>query len=74
VLGAVRTLTDDDLREHYERYLSSHFAGTDSFAILIRVPVLLGAAQTPNLDLPSTQLYEWRGSAASRSSDGGKAS
>jgi transcriptional regulator with XRE-family HTH domain len=64
VLGAVRTLTDDNLRVQNERYLSAKFAGAASFAILMRVPVLLGAAQTPDLRIARTRLYEWSDAAA----------
>jgi transcriptional regulator with XRE-family HTH domain len=63
VLGAVRALTDDKIRRQNEQYLTSRFADTDRFAILMRVPVLLGKAQTPDLQNARTRLYEWRGDA-----------
>ena len=40
VLGAVRSLTDARLRESNERYIAENFVGFDSFAILMRVPVI----------------------------------
>jgi len=60
VYGAVRTLTDDALRKQNERYLASRFSGADRFAILMRVPVLLGTALTPDLQKKTTRLHEWR--------------
>jgi hypothetical protein len=64
VLGAVRALTDDKLREQNESYLAQRFAGAERFAILLRVPVLLGTALTPDLRNPSTRLFEWCDEAA----------
>jgi transcriptional regulator with XRE-family HTH domain len=63
VLGAVRALTDNKIRRQNELYLRSRFADTDRFAILMRVPVLLGKVQTPDLQNAQTRLYEWRGDA-----------
>ena len=63
VLGAVRAVTDDKIRRQNEQYLTSRFADTDRFAILMRVPVLIGNAQTPDLQNALTRLYEWRGDA-----------
>jgi hypothetical protein len=59
VYGAVRILTDDQLRQQNERYLASRFAGASRFAILMRVPVLLGVVLTPDLQDEKTRLYEW---------------
>jgi hypothetical protein len=59
VLGAVRTLTDDTLRGQNERYLAARFGGQDRFAILMRVPLLLGATMTPDLQNESMRLFEW---------------
>lgn len=60
VLGSVRLLTDDKLRQQNESYLAARFAGADRFAILMRVPVLLvGTALTPDLQDEKTRLYEW---------------
>jgi hypothetical protein len=59
VYGAVRILTDDHLRRQNERHLGSRFAGASRFAMLMRVPVLLGAVLTPDLQDEKTRLYEW---------------
>jgi transcriptional regulator with XRE-family HTH domain len=59
VLGAVRTLTDDKLRKSNEQHIKDHFADPDRFAILMRVPVRFGKAQTPDLQSARTRLYEW---------------
>jgi len=59
VLGAVRSLTDARLRESNERYIAENFAGSDSFAILMRVPVIEAEALTPNFNNPGFVLYRW---------------
>src|ERR1035437_1657037 len=65
VLGAVRSLTDARLREFNERYISTNFANTDSFVILMRVQVIEGQAMTPDLNIPGNVLYQWPGQAGS---------
>jgi hypothetical protein len=65
VLGAVRSLTDANLREFNERYISTHFTNTDSFVILMRVQVIEGQAMTPDLNIPGNVLYQWPGQAGS---------
>ena len=72
MLGAVRALTDDKIRRQNEQYLTSRFADTDRFAILMRVPVLLGNAQTPDLQNPRTRLYEWCGDAVPKKNPSGR--
>jgi hypothetical protein len=57
VLGAVRSLTDARMRDSNERYISSSFSETGSFAILMRVPVLQGQAMTPDFSIPGTVVY-----------------
>jgi transcriptional regulator with XRE-family HTH domain len=59
VLGAVRILSDDKLRDRNAAYLSARFADADQFAILMRVQVLLGNAMTPDLQNPNVRLWEW---------------
>lgn len=58
VLGSVRALTDLNVRERNEAYLAEHFPG-GSFALLMRVPVVSGAALSPDLEIASYRLYEW---------------
>ncbi len=58
VLGAVRTLTDNAVRERNEAYIANRFPG-GSFALLMRVPVVNGEAISPDLEIPENRLYEW---------------
>ena len=59
VLGAVRSLTDKRLRESNERYIAENFADFDSFAILMRVPVIEAQALTPDFYAAGSVLYQW---------------
>lgn len=59
VLGAVRSLTDARLRESNERYIAENFADFDSFAILMRVPVIEARALTPDFYAAGSVLYQW---------------
>jgi hypothetical protein len=59
VLGAVRTLTDAQLRDQNEAYLASRFADASQVGVLMRVPVLRGNVATPDLTNPDIRLYEW---------------
>jgi len=58
VLGAVRCLTDARVREENERYLADQFPNGE-FAILLRVPVVANETLSPDLQDPTTRLYEW---------------
>ncbi|MGW6197132.1 hypothetical protein ACWF0M_13380 [Kribbella sp. NPDC055110] len=58
VLGAVRTLTDDAVRERNEAYLADRFPG-GVFGLLMRVPVINGEAVTPDLEIDDNRLFEW---------------
>jgi hypothetical protein len=58
VLGAVRCLTDARVREENEKYLADRFPGGE-FAILLRVPVVTNETLSPDLQNPSSRLYEW---------------
>jgi Helix-turn-helix domain len=59
VLGAVRTLTDAQLRDQNEAYLADRFADASQFGVLMRVPVLRGNVATPDLTKSDIPLYEW---------------
>ena len=59
VYGAVRALTDDQLRRQNEAWLTERFSGAARFAILVRVPVVLDKALTPDLTTEAMRLYEW---------------
>jgi hypothetical protein len=59
VVGAVRSLTDERLRESNERYLANNFSENQQFGILMRVQVIEGLAMTPDFNSPRTVLYQW---------------
>lgn len=59
VLGSVRALTDERLRDSNERYIVENFADPSNFAILIRVSVIAGQAMTPDFNAPDCVLYQW---------------
>lgn len=59
VLGAVRCLTDPDVRDDNEQYLEETFPGSDHFVILMRVRVLGGQTISPSLKDPGTVLFRW---------------
>lgn len=58
VVGAVRALTDIAVRQRNEAYLANRFPA-GSFALLMRVPLVNGAAMSPDLENPYNRLYEW---------------
>jgi hypothetical protein len=58
VLGAVRTLTDDNVRERNEAFLAQQFPEHE-FALLLRVLVVQGDAIPPDLEIPENRLFEW---------------
>jgi transcriptional regulator with XRE-family HTH domain len=59
VYGAVRTLTDAELREGNEHYISSNFGDAGSFAILMAVAVIENKTITPDFNTPGVVLYQW---------------
>jgi hypothetical protein len=59
VRGAVRSLTDARLREKNEQYIAENFGDFDSFAILMRVPVIEAKALTPDFYAAGSVLYQW---------------
>jgi hypothetical protein len=61
VLGAVRTLTDAQLRDHNEKYIVENFADPSNFAVLMRVSVMAGQTMTPDFRNPGCVLYQWSG-------------
>jgi hypothetical protein len=58
VYGAVRCLTDAKVRVENERYLADRFPSNE-FAMLLRVPLVANETLSPDLQDPSTRLYEW---------------
>ena len=59
VLGAVRSLTDAELRHSNERYITENFTDLSNFAILMRVSVMDGQAMTPDFYARNSVLYRW---------------
>jgi len=59
VYGVVRSLTDAEVREDNERYISTQFGDAKSFAILATVTVIRDKAMTPNFNGPDVILYRW---------------
>jgi hypothetical protein len=65
VIGAVRALTDAQLRDANEHYIAANFGDSNSFAILMSVKVIKNKAMTPDFSTPGVVLYQWpRGSDA----------
>ncbi|MFF0380439.1 transcriptional regulator [Actinoplanes missouriensis] len=58
VLGAVRTLTDAQVREANEAFLARRFPES-VYGLLIRVPVFHGRALSPDLQDPRNILFTW---------------
>jgi hypothetical protein len=59
VYGAVRTLTDGEMREGNERYISSNFGDAKSFGILMSVKVIENQSITPDLNTRGVVLHQW---------------
>lgn len=59
VYGAVRTLTDAELRDGNERYISKNFGDARSFAILMSVNVIKNQTMTPDFNSRDVVLYKW---------------
>jgi len=59
VYGAVRLLTDSDLRDENEAQLQRLFRDAATFGVLMRVRVFDHATSTPDLRDPATLLYSW---------------
>lgn len=59
VYGAVRSLTDASFRDANEKYISTHFGNSESFAMLMSVKIINNKAMTPDLSGPGVVLYQW---------------
>ena len=64
VYGAVRSLTDAEMREGNEKYISTNFGDAQSFAILMSVKVIKNKAMTPDFNSHDVVLYQWARDAA----------
>jgi hypothetical protein len=60
VYGAARTLTDAEMREDNERYISSNFGNSRSFGILMSVKVIENQTITPDFNTPGVVLHQWQ--------------
>jgi hypothetical protein len=58
VYGAVRCLTDKNVRGENENYLAHRFPAGE-FAMLVRVPVVANETLSPDLQNREVRLYEW---------------
>lgn len=58
VLGAVRALTDPNVRERNEAYIANRFP-SGLFALLMRVEVMNNEPTPPDLEVPDNRLFEW---------------
>lgn len=59
VLGAVRCLVDEDVRDDNENYLKENFFESDTFVLLMRVKVAGGQTISPRLKNPDAVLFQW---------------
>jgi hypothetical protein len=59
--GAVRALTHDLFRDRNAEYVRNRFGGSDTYCILMRVPVFDGATLTPDWTTGEYTLFEWPG-------------
>jgi transcriptional regulator with XRE-family HTH domain len=59
VYGAVRFLTDSELREENESVLAGLVGDASAFGLLMRVPIIDHATGSPDLRLPITILHKW---------------
>ena len=57
--GAVRTLTDAKFRNRNAGYLRERFGDSASYCIVTRVPIINGAAVTPDWTTGDHTLFEW---------------
>ena len=58
VLGAVLALTDETVRPANEKYIAK-WQYAESFALLVRVPVVSGQVLAPDLQNPDMRVFEW---------------
>jgi transcriptional regulator with XRE-family HTH domain len=59
--GAVRALTHDLFRDRNAEHVRNQFGDSDTYCILMRVPVFDGAALTPDWTTGEHTLFEWSG-------------
>jgi len=59
--GAARALTDANFRDRNAEYVRTRFGDSDTYCILMRVPILDGATLTPDWTDGEHTLFEWPG-------------
>lgn len=64
VFGAVRSLTDVQMRDGNEGYISKNFGDARSFGMLMSVKVIKNKTMTPDFNSPEVVLYKWAQDAA----------
>ena len=58
-LGAVRALTDPNIRDQNEAYLRERFGTAREWTLLTKVVIVKGQPMTPAWSLSDTRLYTW---------------
>jgi hypothetical protein len=66
VHGAALAFSDPHIRDANLQYLTDAFRGTDTFCIVMRVPVRNESALPPNLSNDDVRLYEWSAETGAR--------
>lgn len=59
--GAVRAVTDALFRDRNAEHVRTKFGGSDTYCILMRVPIFDGATLTPDWTTGEYTLFEWPG-------------
>jgi transcriptional regulator with XRE-family HTH domain len=59
VYGAVRALTDAQVRDENEAYAAERFGDAAEFSILTKVIIANGVTVTPHWDMADSRLHEW---------------
>jgi transcriptional regulator with XRE-family HTH domain len=59
--GAVRALTDANFRDRNAEHVRTRFGDSDTYCILMRVPIFDGATLTPDWTTGEHTLFEWPG-------------
>jgi hypothetical protein len=59
VYGAVRALTDAQVRDENESYVAQRFGDATEFGILTKVIIMNGVTVTPNWNMADSRLHEW---------------
>lgn len=59
VFGAVRALTDAQVRDENESYVTERFGDATEFGILTKVIIANGVTVTPHWNMADSRLHEW---------------